>query len=63
MGDMIRLEFWNGTEWLFAGKFFKEKLAWISLGGDVINYRILDSAGNVLMDKSILAERDKKEDK
>jgi hypothetical protein len=50
---MIRLEYFNGKEWVKAGEFFNENVAWISLGGDDINYRTVDSdTDEVLTDKS-----------
>lgn len=53
---MIRLEYFNGTEWVFAGEFHNELIAWISLGGDDRNYRTIDSNGNILTDKSVTKE-------
>lgn len=49
---MITLEYFNGTEWVHAGEFHNEMIAWISLGSDNENYRTLDKDGNVLTDKS-----------
>ena len=50
---MVRIEYWNGKEWVFTeGLFRNEAIAWISLGGDDINYRTVDvESGNVLKDK------------
>lgn len=50
---MIKLEYFNGKEWVHVDEFFNEKIAWISLGGDNINYRTVDNNGNVLTDKSL----------
>ena len=52
---MVRLEYWNGTEWVFAGgEFVNEFIAWISLGEDNINYRTVDvESGKVLTDRRI----------
>ena len=52
---MIQLQYWNGTEWIDIGEpWHDEFIAWISLGGDDINYRTLDiKTGKVLTDKSI----------
>lgn len=50
---MIKLEYWNGKEWIFVEEWSNERLAWISLGGDNINYRTVDAKGNVLTDKRI----------
>lgn len=45
---MITLQYFDGTEWIPAGEFYTEKMAWISLGADNENYRTLDENGNVL---------------
>lgn len=50
---MITLQYFNGDEWIDAGDFATELMAWISLGGDDLNYRTVDSNGNILTDKSI----------
>jgi len=50
---MVRLEYFNGNEWVYAGEFHNEHIAWISLGDDNLNYRTVDSVtGKVLTDKS-----------
>lgn len=49
---MIELEYFDGQHWVPAGSFYSEHLAWISLGGDNLDYRTVDSAGVVLTDKS-----------
>lgn len=51
---MIKLEYFNGTDWVAAGgPFGNEAMAWVSLGGDDVNYRTVDAAtGKVLTDKS-----------
>jgi len=49
---MITLEYFNGTEWVHAGRFNNEWMAWVSLGGDNYNYRTADENGKVLTDKS-----------
>ena len=37
---MIGLEYWDGEEWVIAGgPFYNEEMAWVSLGGDDVNYR------------------------
>jgi len=53
---MIKLEFYNGTEWVSAGQFLSEKVAWMSPGDDNINYRTVDQHGLVLTDNSISTE-------
>lgn len=50
---MVKLEYFNGKEWVDAGVFPNERIAWISLGGDDVNYRTVDEDGNVLTDKSL----------
>ena len=51
---MIKLEYFNGKEWVDCGKFHSEHIAWISLGGDNLNYRTVDiKSGLVLTDKSV----------
>ena len=50
---MITLEYFNGEEWLHAGEFVHEWMAWVSLGDDNLNYRTVDSEGKVLTDKSL----------
>lgn len=49
---MIKLEYFNGSEWVFVSEWPNEKMAWISLGGDDFNYRTVDKSGSVLTDKS-----------
>lgn len=49
---MIKLEYFDGTKWVFCDEFHSEWMAWASLGGDDYNYRTVDEDGNVLMDKS-----------
>ena len=50
---MITLEYFNGIEWIEVGTWYSELSAWLSLGDDNDNYRILDEKGNVLTDRSI----------
>ncbi len=51
---MVNLEYFNGEEWVSAGgPFGNETIAWISLGGDNLNYRTVNAeTGEVLTDKS-----------
>lgn len=50
---MVRLEYWNGKEWVPTGNFYNENIAWMSLGNDNVNYRTVDiESGKVLTDKS-----------
>lgn len=50
---MVELEYFNGTEWTKTDglKWTSEKLAWISLGSDNLNYRTVDELGGVLTTK------------
>jgi len=51
---MVKIQYFNGQEWIdTGGKFGNEMIAWLSLGGDDLNYRTVDcSTGEVLTDKS-----------
>lgn len=49
---MIELQYFNGTEWVWAGEYPQEWMAWVSLGGDDLNYRTVDENGKILTDKS-----------
>ncbi len=50
---MIKLEYYNGNQWVACGEWASEKLAWVSLGGDDLNYRTVEAeTGKVLTDKS-----------
>jgi len=49
---MITLQYFNGNGWVDCGSFGNERIAWLSLGGDDLNYRTVDEDGNVLTDKS-----------
>lgn len=52
---MIRIEYFNGDDWVSTGqKFYNELMAWASLGGDDLNYRTVDDkTGEVLTDKQV----------
>ena len=54
---MITLEYFNGKEWVRAGEFHSEHIAWISLGGVNLNYRTVNEDGKVLTDTSIKPEK------
>ena len=50
---MVTLQYYDGEEWLDCGNFGNEHIAWISLGGDDINYRTIDKESReVLTDKT-----------
>jgi len=48
---MVRLEYFNGKEWIFVGSFHSDLIAWLSLGGDDLNYRTVGADGNVMAQK------------
>lgn len=51
---MINLEYWNGGQWVYVSEWGVEGMAWISLGGDDVNYRTVEAdTGKVLTDKSL----------
>ena len=46
---MVRVEYFNGKGFIDCGEFNNERVAWISLGGDNYNYRVVDiDTGKVL---------------
>lgn len=47
----IHLEYFNGATWTRVNSWHNEWSAWMSLGGDDLNYRTVDSSGKVLTDK------------
>ena len=51
--QMILLQYHDGKCWTTTGKWDHEVMAWMSLGGDDVNYRTIDCDGNVLTDKSV----------
>lgn len=52
---MVQIQYWNGMEWVNVGNLWaNERLAWISLDGDDINYRTIDvETEKTLTDKRI----------
>jgi expansin (peptidoglycan-binding protein) len=50
---MVKLQYFNGKKWIDCGEFHNERIAWISLGSDNLNYRTIDENGAVLTDKSV----------
>jgi len=54
---MIRLEYFDGKKWIFVSEWVNEILAWVSLGGDNLNYRTIDEKGKVLTDKSKITRK------
>lgn len=49
---MVKLEYFNGEKWVLTATWANEDLAWLTLGGDDLNYRTVDQNGKVLTDKS-----------
>jgi len=49
---MVKLEYYNGKEWIEVDVYNNETIAWVALGGDDFNYRTVDEQGNILTDKS-----------
>jgi hypothetical protein len=45
---MNRLEYFDGKKWTLVGTWENPHLAWISLGGDNYNYRVVAEDGTVL---------------
>lgn len=52
---MIQLQYWDGLKWIDVGTpWANERIAWISLGGDDVNYRTINiKTGKVLTDKRL----------
>jgi len=50
---MVKLEWFNGKDWVECGEYISNHAAWVSLGHDNINYRTLDENGNVIMDTQV----------
>lgn len=48
---MVILQYFDGVEWIECSRFINEWVAWGSLGEDNLNYRTIDTNGNVLTDK------------
>ena len=45
---MIRLEYFNGNEWILVDTWEIESFAWASLGSDNYNYRTVNQYGAVI---------------
>jgi len=58
---MVHLEYFNGESWIPAGgPFGNEMIAWLSLDGDDLNYRTVNTdTGEVLTDKSKVIPNEK----
>lgn len=48
---MVKLEYFNGKEWVFVSEWPNEQMACISLGGDNFHYRTVDQNGKALTTK------------
>lgn len=61
--DSVVLEYFNGSEWVYAGgPFGNEAMAWASLGGDDVNYRTIegrtiDGNGKILTSKQEIKKK------
>ena len=53
---MVQIQYWNGSEWINVGEpWAHEWIAWVSLGGDDVNYRTIEvDTGKVLTDKRLM---------
>lgn len=53
---MVQIQYWNREEWINVGEPWEhEWIAWISLGGDDVNYRTIEvDTGKVLTDKRLM---------
>ena len=45
---MIKLQYFNGKDWITVSEWVSEWAAWTSIGSDCLNYRTIDENGNVL---------------
>lgn len=45
---MVTLEYYNGTHWIFVSEYVNENIAWMTLGDDNFNYRVVNEKGDVL---------------
>lgn len=50
---MVRLEYFNGKEWVFVQEWQNAEIAWATLGGDTFNYRVVDEKGIVLKEDTV----------
>lgn len=46
---MIKLQYWSNEKWIDCGEFHHEGTAWVSLGGDDLNYRTVDKETGVTL--------------
>ena len=45
---MVLLQYFNGEEWIDCEHYHNAHSAWVCLGGDNLNYRVIDANGTVL---------------
>ena len=45
---MVKLQYFDGTKWDTISEWVNAHLAWISLGRDNHNYRVIDADENIL---------------
>ena len=60
---MVYLEYKGQAGWILAGQYPSDKIAWLALGDDNLNYRTKDESGNVIKStevESIALENDGK---
>lgn len=50
---MVRLEYFNGKKWELVSEWPNALIAWVSLGTDTFNYRVVDENGNVLKEDTV----------
>lgn len=47
---MVKTQYYNGKEWIYTGdEWPNHQLAWMQLGGDNYNHRVIDENGKVLI--------------
>jgi len=51
---MVTLQYNNGKEWVFAGEYPTDIIAWMALGPEYENHRTVDQEGKVINDKNPL---------
>lgn len=50
---MVKTQYYNGKEWIDTGdEWPRMELAWMQLGGDNYNHRVIDEDGKVLIENS-----------
>jgi len=49
----VVLQYFNGLQWVDCGLFANVNVAWISLGGDNFNYRVVDAEDGTILKQNI----------